>query len=101
MTEHEGTHETSAKKIYLYINTLQARNAFSWKVANIFLLLVGIFGENIVTLHSETRPTQAASPPALHILRCYQHRTSLRREGAGMQTADPFYHRCKSVVKPF
>ena len=25
----------------------------------------------------------AASPPALHILRCYQHRTSLRREGAG------------------
>ena len=37
-------------------------------------------GRNLVPLHSEIKRT--ASPPALHILRCTQHRTSLRREGA-------------------
>ena len=45
-----------------------------------------------VTIPNSYRPIiilffkATASPPALHILRCYQHRTSHRREGAGEPT---------------
>ena len=36
----------------------------------------------LLTFATETK-RDTASPPALHILRCHQHRTSPRREGAG------------------